>query len=108
MAMLSRAEIYQNNAAECEREGDLATIPALKNKYRGVAQQWREMAEEAKRSTVKRTKARSWAAGGKLTGARRLQLFRRQGCPRLGSSFQSTVRTQTPAAFACFTMFAVR
>jgi hypothetical protein len=63
MAMLSRAEIYQNNAAECEREGDLATIPALKNKYRGVAQQWREMAEEAKRSTVKRTKARSWAAG---------------------------------------------
>jgi hypothetical protein len=63
MAMLSRAEIYQNNAAECEREGDLATIPALKNKYRGVAQQWREMAEQAKRSTVKRTKKRgSWAA----------------------------------------------
>ena len=43
--MLSRAEMYQNNAAECEREGDRATTAALKSKYRGIAQQWREMAE---------------------------------------------------------------
>jgi hypothetical protein len=54
--MLSRAEIYQNNAAECEREGERATTPTLKSKYRGVAQQWREMAEQAKRSAVKRPK----------------------------------------------------
>jgi hypothetical protein len=54
--MISRAEIYQKNAAECEREGDCATTPALKSKYRVVAQQWREMAEQAKRSAVKRPK----------------------------------------------------
>jgi hypothetical protein len=54
--MLSRAEIYKNNAAECEREADRATTPALQNKYRGVARQWREMAEQAKRSPVNRPK----------------------------------------------------
>jgi hypothetical protein len=47
--MLSRAEIYKNKAAECEREADRATTSALQNKYRGVARQWREMAEQAKR-----------------------------------------------------------
>jgi hypothetical protein len=50
--MLSRAEIYRNNAAECEREALRATTPVLKSKYQGVAQQWREMAEQAQRSTV--------------------------------------------------------
>jgi hypothetical protein len=53
MAMWSRAETYKNNAAECEREADRATTPGLKNKYRGVAQQWREMAEQIKRPAVK-------------------------------------------------------
>jgi hypothetical protein len=46
--MLSRAETYKNNAAECEREALRATAPVLKSKYQGVAQQWREMAEQAK------------------------------------------------------------
>ena len=50
--MLSRAEIYENNAAECEQEALRATTPVLKSKYQGLAQQWREMAEQAKRSAV--------------------------------------------------------
>jgi hypothetical protein len=50
--MLSRAEIYKNNAAECEREALRATTPVLKSKYQGVAQQWHEMAEQAKHSAV--------------------------------------------------------
>jgi hypothetical protein len=54
--MMSRAKIYQSNAAQCEREGDRATSPVLKSKYRGVAQQWRDMAEDAKRETAKRPK----------------------------------------------------
>jgi hypothetical protein len=49
--MMSRAKIYQSNAAQCEREGDRATSPALKSKYRGVAQQWRDMAEDAKKNS---------------------------------------------------------
>ena len=62
VAMLSRAEIYEKKAAECEREGDRAASPALKSKYRGVAQEWREMAEQEKRSAVKRQKKSSGAA----------------------------------------------
>ena len=54
--MLSRAEIYERKAAECEREGDRAATPAIKSKYRGLAQQWREMAEQVKQSAVKRRK----------------------------------------------------
>jgi len=50
--MLSRAEIYKNNAAECEREALRATTPVLKSKYQGVAQQWHEMAEQATHSAV--------------------------------------------------------
>jgi hypothetical protein len=50
--MLSRAEMYKNNAAECEREALRATTPVLKSKYQRVAQQWREMAEQAERSAV--------------------------------------------------------
>jgi len=49
VAMLSRTEIYEKNAAECEREADRAITLALKNKYQGIAQQWREMAEQKKR-----------------------------------------------------------
>jgi hypothetical protein len=64
MAMMSRAKIYQCNAAQCEREGDRATTPVLKSKYRGVAQQWRDMAEEAKRGTAKRSKK----GGGRAAG----------------------------------------
>jgi hypothetical protein len=45
--MMSRAEIYEKNAAECERESARAPSSALKSKYRGLAQQWREMAEQA-------------------------------------------------------------
>jgi hypothetical protein len=52
VAMLSRAETYEKKAAECEREGDRAATPVLKSKYRGVAQQWREMAEQERRSAV--------------------------------------------------------
>jgi hypothetical protein len=51
-AMLSSAGIYKNNATECEQEALRATTPVLKSKYQGVAQQWREMAEQAKRSAV--------------------------------------------------------
>jgi hypothetical protein len=54
VAMLSRAETYEKKAAECEREGDRAATPVLKSKYRGVAQQWREMAEQERRSAVSR------------------------------------------------------
>ena len=50
--MLSRAEIYKSNAAECEREALRATTPVLKSKYQVLAQQWREMAEQDKRSAV--------------------------------------------------------
>jgi hypothetical protein len=50
--MLSRAEIYEKNAAECEREGDRAAAPVLKSKYRAVAQQWREMAQQKKPSAI--------------------------------------------------------
>jgi hypothetical protein len=53
--MMSRAEIYEKNAAECEREGARATTPVLKRKYRDLAQQWRDMAEQADRAVVKRT-----------------------------------------------------
>jgi hypothetical protein len=45
--MMSRAEIYERNAAECERECARATTSVLKRKYRDVAQQWRDMAEQA-------------------------------------------------------------
>jgi hypothetical protein len=54
--MSLRAEIYERNAAECESDANRATIPVSKSKYRGVAQQWREMAEQAKCSAVKRPK----------------------------------------------------
>jgi len=56
--MMSRAEIYERNAVECEREGARAPTLALKRKYRGLAQQWREMAEQAKKSAVRRPKKR--------------------------------------------------
>ena len=46
--MLSCAEIYEKNAAECEREVDGAITSVLKSKYREMAQQWREMAEQRK------------------------------------------------------------
>jgi hypothetical protein len=54
--MVSRAETYEKKAAECEREGDHAATPALKSKYRGVAQQWREMAEQTKRAASRKPK----------------------------------------------------
>jgi hypothetical protein len=47
VAMTSPTERYRINAAECEREGDRATAPALKRKYQDLAQQWRDMAEQA-------------------------------------------------------------
>jgi hypothetical protein len=47
--MLSRAEIYEKTAAECDREADRAVTPVLKNKYEGIARQWREMAEQKSR-----------------------------------------------------------
>ena len=53
VAMMSRAEIYERNAVECEREGARAPTLALKRKYRGLAQQWREMAVQAKKSAVR-------------------------------------------------------
>jgi hypothetical protein len=56
VAMISRRAIYLRKAAECEREGDRADIPALKNKYRGIAQQWCEMAGQKKRSAVRKLK----------------------------------------------------
>ena len=37
VAMMSRAEIYERNAVECEREGARAPTLALKRKYRGLA-----------------------------------------------------------------------
>jgi hypothetical protein len=52
VAMMSRAEKYLRNAVECEREGARAATPDLKNKYRGIAEQWREMAEQEKRAKV--------------------------------------------------------
>jgi hypothetical protein len=52
VAMKSRAEKYLRNAVECEREGARAATLALKNKYRGIAEQWREMAEQKKRAKV--------------------------------------------------------
>jgi hypothetical protein len=54
--MMSRAQTYRQNAAECEWEAARAATPALKTKYRGLAQQWREMAEQKKRSAVRRSK----------------------------------------------------
>jgi hypothetical protein len=54
MAMTSRAEIYERNAAECEQEAARAAMPSLKSKYRGIAQQWREMAQKAKRGAIVR------------------------------------------------------
>ena len=48
VAMLSCAEIYEKNAAECEREVDGAITSVLKSKYREMAQQWCEMAEQRK------------------------------------------------------------
>jgi len=51
--MASRAEIYEKNAAECEREADRATTPALKIKYEGIARQWHEMAEQKKPSAMR-------------------------------------------------------
>jgi hypothetical protein len=62
--MMPRAKIYKNNAVQCEREGDRATTPALKSKYRGVAQQWRDMAEEVKRETAWRPKKSGCRAAG--------------------------------------------
>jgi hypothetical protein len=56
--MLSRAEIYEKTAAECEREAGRAITPALKNKYEGIAQQWREMAEQKKPSAMCESAAR--------------------------------------------------
>lgn len=38
VAMISSAEIYERNAAECERECARASV--LKRKYRDLAQQW--------------------------------------------------------------------
>jgi hypothetical protein len=52
---LSRAEIYEKNAAECEREAYRATAPVLKSKYEGIAQQWREMAEHKSRQLCELT-----------------------------------------------------
>jgi hypothetical protein len=48
------AEMYRLNAAECERECARATTPVLKRKYRDLAQQWRDMAEQADRAVVKK------------------------------------------------------
>jgi hypothetical protein len=70
--MLSRAEIYKNNAAECEREALRATTLVLKSKYQGVAQQWHEMAEQAKHSAVngpKRSGSRAKASRAVLKRA---------------------------------------
>jgi hypothetical protein len=53
VAMTLPAEMYRLNAAECERECARAMV--LKRKYRDLAQQWREMAEQADRAVVKRT-----------------------------------------------------
>ena len=53
---MSRAEIYLRNAAECEREGARAATSALKDKYRGLAEQWRDMAEQADRAAVNGSK----------------------------------------------------
>jgi hypothetical protein len=47
--------MYRLNAAECERECARATTLVLKRKYRDLAQQWRDMAEQADRAVVKRT-----------------------------------------------------
>jgi hypothetical protein len=55
VAMMLRAEMYRLNAAECERECARATTLVLKRKYRDLAQQWRDMAEQADRAVVKRT-----------------------------------------------------
>jgi hypothetical protein len=55
VAMTLPAEMYRLNAAECERECARATTLVLKRKYRDLAQQWREMAEQADRAVVKRT-----------------------------------------------------
>jgi hypothetical protein len=55
VAMMSRAEIYERNAAECKRECARATTSVLKRKYRDLAQQWRDMAEQADRAVFKRT-----------------------------------------------------
>jgi hypothetical protein len=57
-------------AEHCGSPVWLVDTPALRSKYRGVAQQWREMAEQAKRSKVKSSK-------GKLTVRRPI----RQGRP---------------------------
>ena len=59
MAVTSRAEIYRTKALQCEREGARAAIPALKRKYRNLAQQWREMAEQAGRAAGEKAKKSS-------------------------------------------------
>jgi hypothetical protein len=56
VAVTSRAEIYRTKALQCEWEGARAATPALKRKYRNLAQQWREMAEQAERAAVRRPK----------------------------------------------------
>ena len=56
--MLSCAEIYEKNAAECEREVDGAITSVLKSKYREMAQQWREMAEQRKLLAMRELTAR--------------------------------------------------
>jgi hypothetical protein len=56
MAVTRRAEIYRTKALQCEREGACAATPALKHKYRDLAQQWREMAEQAERAAMRRPK----------------------------------------------------
>ena len=76
--MLSRAEAYKNNAAECEREALRATTTVLKSKYQGVAQQWREMAER-RRSAVngpKRSGSRAKASRAVLKRALATELAR--------------------------------
>jgi hypothetical protein len=58
VTMLSCAEIYEKNAAECEREADRAITQDLESKYREIAQQWREMAEQRKLLAMRELTAR--------------------------------------------------
>jgi hypothetical protein len=61
MAMTHRADMYRKNAVECEREGLRAPTSALKRKYRDLAQQWREMAEQAQHAAEGKPTKRSTA-----------------------------------------------
>jgi hypothetical protein len=72
--MLSRAEMYKNNAAECEREALRATTPVLKSKYQRVAQQWREMAEQAERSVGPKRSGRGALANRACTLRRKQEV----------------------------------